>query len=86
MRSDLIEELMCRFEVDIEKISNRHNINPASQQDSIEALHPLREDSLIEIDGCQIKLSPNRRAFMRLVAAVFDAYLPSGKARHSAAA
>ena len=85
MRSDLIEELMCRFEVDIEKISNRHNINPASLQDSIEALHPLREDGLIEIDGGRIKLSPDRRAFVRLVAAAFDAYLPSGTARHSAA-
>ena len=77
---------MCRFEVDIEKISNRHNINPANLQDSIEALYPLREDGLIEIDSCRIKLSPNHRAFVRLVAAAFDAYLPSGKARHSAAA
>jgi oxygen-independent coproporphyrinogen III oxidase len=85
MRSDLIEELMCRFEVDIKKISNRHNINPASLQDTIEALHPLREDGLLEIDDCRIKLSPNHRAFMRLVTAAFDAYLPSGKARHSAA-
>jgi len=84
MRNDLIEELMCRFEVDIEKIRNRHNINPASLQDSIDALHPLREDGLIEIDGCRIKLSPHRRAFVRLVSAAFDAYLPSDKARHSA--
>ena len=85
MLSDLIEELMCRFEVNIEKISNRHNINPASLHDSIDVLHPLRENSLIEINGCRIKLSPNRRAFVRLVAAPFDAYIPSGKARHSAA-
>jgi oxygen-independent coproporphyrinogen-3 oxidase len=75
MRSDLIEELMCRFEADIEKISNCHNINPASLKDSIDALHPLREDGLIEIDGCRIKLSPNRRAFVRLVAAAFNDYL-----------
>lgn len=33
---------MCRFEVDIEKISNRLDINPASLQVSIKALHPLR--------------------------------------------
>ena len=59
---------MCRFEVDIEKISNRLNINPASLQVSIKALHPLREDDLIEIDGGRIKLSPDRRAFVRLVA------------------
>ena len=85
MWSDLIEELMCRFEVDIEKISNRHNINPASLQGSIEALHQLWEGGLIKINGGQIKLSPDRRAFVRLVAAAFDAYLPSGDARHSAA-
>jgi len=85
MRSDLIEELMCRFEVDVEEISNRHDINPASLQGSLNALHPLREDGLIEIDGSRIKLSPDRRAFVRLVAAAFDAYLPSGAARHSAA-
>jgi len=85
MWSDLIEELMCRFEVDNEKISNRHNINPASLQVCIEALHPLQEDGLIEINGGRIKLSPDRRAFVRLVAAALDAYLPSGDARHSAA-
>ena len=76
---------MCRFEVDIEKISNRLDINPASLQVSIKALHQLREDDLIEIDGGRIKLSSDRRAFVRLVAAAFDAYLPSGDARHSAA-
>jgi oxygen-independent coproporphyrinogen-3 oxidase len=85
MRSDLIEELMCRFEVVIEKISNRHNINPASLQDGFEALYPLQDNGLVEIDGGRIKLSPDRRAFVHLVTATFDAYLPSGEARHSAA-
>ncbi|MBC8451664.1 MAG: coproporphyrinogen III oxidase, partial [Rhodospirillaceae bacterium] len=85
MRSDLIEELMCRFEVDVEEVSNRHDINPVSLQDSLDALHPLQKDGLVEIDGGRIKLAPDRRAFVRLVAAAFDAYLPSGEARHSAA-
>tara|TARA_E500000331_G_scaffold275294_1_gene267625 strand:- start:886 stop:1158 length:273 start_codon:yes stop_codon:yes gene_type:complete len=47
MRSDLIEELMRPFDVDIKKISTRHNFNPASQQDNIETLHPIWEDGLI---------------------------------------
>jgi oxygen-independent coproporphyrinogen-3 oxidase len=85
MRSDLIEELMCRFEVDIEEISNRHNINPSRLQDSVEALYPLRYDGLVPIDGGRIKPSPDRRAFVRLVATAFDAYLPSSEGRHSAA-
>ena len=71
--------------MDIEKISNRENINPASLQDGIHVLHPLREDGLIENNGCRIKLSPNRRAFVRMFATTFDTYLPSGKARQSEA-
>ena len=38
---------MRPFDVDIKKISTRHNFNPASQQDNIETLHPIWEDGLI---------------------------------------
>ena len=53
--------------------------------EEIEALRPLADDGLLVIDGHRLRMTEKGRPFVRLVAAAFDAYLPRGQARHSAA-
>ena len=85
MRGELIEELMCRFESDLDALSRRYHRNPLELRENLEKLETLRDDGLVEIDGSRIKIPSDRRAFVRLVAAAFDTYLPNGTGRHSAA-
>jgi len=85
LRAEIIERLMCRFEVDLQAACAHYGVDPMTLENSKAALAPLQHDGLVEIDGDRLKVPPAQRPFVRLVAAAFDAYLPSGAAKHSAA-
>ena len=50
-----------------------------------DALKPLVDQRLVLVDGRRIAITETGRPFLRLVAAVFDAYLAKGQSRHSIA-
>jgi oxygen-independent coproporphyrinogen-3 oxidase len=80
-RASIIERLMCDLEVDVDAVTGR------AQQfaPEIEALRPLADEGLLQIDGSRIAVTDRGRAYVRIAAAAFDAYLPVSEKRHSVA-
>jgi oxygen-independent coproporphyrinogen III oxidase len=79
LRGDVIEELMCYLRT---KLPAGSSLLDAAAQ---EMLATLQREGLVHQDGDLIIVPETARPFVRLVAAAFDAYLPSNNARHSAA-
>jgi oxygen-independent coproporphyrinogen-3 oxidase len=83
LRAFVIERIMCDGEVDLEEAAARFDGQPdwwnAGTLDELEA------DGLLTQHGPRIALTQAGRPLCRVVAAAFDAYLPQGAARHSAA-
>jgi oxygen-independent coproporphyrinogen III oxidase len=79
LRASIIERLMCDLEVDL---------GPDGEQrfaGELDALRALAADGLVRIDGSRIAVTEAGRPFVRIAAAVFDAYLKTQAKRHSAA-
>ncbi len=85
LRGDIIEELMCFFECNLDRACARHGVGRNSLDDCSPALEHLSRDGLICFTGSRVQIPPARRALTRIVAAAFDAYLEPGAGRHSAA-
>jgi oxygen-independent coproporphyrinogen-3 oxidase len=86
LRGILIERLMCDLAVDLDRIAGRSDAVPADKFSSeLLALQPFVADGLVKIDGRRVVITGAGRPFVRLVAAVFDAYLSNDRARHSIA-
>lgn len=80
LRAGIIERLMCDFALDLDALA------PGVAFDAeLARLAELDDQGLIRIDGRKITVLPEGRAFVRLAAAAFDAYLPRQTARHSMA-
>ncbi|MGB0682972.1 MAG: oxygen-independent coproporphyrinogen III oxidase [Magnetovibrionaceae bacterium] len=77
-RRGIIEKIMCELTVDLGAFEERFEAE-------IDALSPLADDGIVALDGDRITVTEEGRPFVRLVAATFDTYLASGKARHSRA-
>ncbi len=85
MRRELINELMCHMEVDVEVVLNKHKMPVETLDIELASLSEFERDGLMTQTGRHIKLTETGRTFMRPVCATFDAYLGKGKGRHSAA-
>jgi oxygen-independent coproporphyrinogen-3 oxidase len=81
LRAGIIEALMCDLRA---KLPPQWS-GSASAAQAREALLPLAAEGLVRIDPDAVTVTPEGQSFVRLVAAAFDAYLPGGHARHSAA-
>lgn len=85
LRGDIIEELMCFFECDLDRACARHGLGRESLDDCGQALGQLAQDGLIRFAGGHVHIPPESRPFTRVVAAAFDAYLEPATGRHSVA-
>ncbi len=85
LRSDVIERIMCDLNVDLDQICDRHGVSRATFVPEMEKLGAMADDGLVNLSGNTITVTETGRPLVRLVAAAFDAYLSSGKARHSRA-
>ncbi len=84
-RAEIIERLMCDFEVDAGAVFARHGLTADALADAYEALEPLIGDGIAVRAEGRIAVPDGMRMFVRLVASAFDAYLTQGAARHSVA-
>ncbi len=86
MRAAIIERLMCNMEVDLDEI--RKEFAP-DREDFVEEksqLRGLEEEGLVELEGSRVRIPDAARPGLRVVCAVFDAYLAqSTELRHAAA-
>ena len=84
-RAATIERLMCDFSVDYGAIA-RDMLGDETAFDAAEGdLAQLIREGVATQEGRRLTLTEAGRPFMRLVAAAFDAYLPTRAAKHSVA-
>jgi oxygen-independent coproporphyrinogen III oxidase len=75
LRADLIERLMCDFEVDLARVGALHQSSPEPIKKSAPRLQALVADGVVHIDGDLVRITENSRFLVRTVASAFDAYL-----------
>jgi oxygen-independent coproporphyrinogen-3 oxidase len=80
LRSEIIERLMCDLELDLDRFGGVGRFS-----NELEALDPLVQEGLVEIDGPRLRLTESGRPYVRIAAAAFDGYLAAGQKRHSVA-
>ncbi len=85
LRAQVIERLMCDFEVDLQAITRSFERTVDYFAPEIAALAPFAEEGLLHFDGNRLKVLPEGRLLVRTICAVFDSYLAGGTARHSKA-
>jgi oxygen-independent coproporphyrinogen-3 oxidase len=86
LRGCIIERLMCDLRIDLDAIASVATDGAReSFEDELTALAPFEAEGLVRLDHRRIQVTDKGRPFVRLVAAVFDAYLQRGRARHSMA-
>jgi oxygen-independent coproporphyrinogen-3 oxidase len=84
-RADLIERLMCDFEVDYGAVATRHGYENDAFDGAQASLDSLMNDGVVDMQGRRLVVTARGKPFVRLVAAAFDAYLQTSPARHSSA-
>ncbi len=84
-RRDGIERLMCTLSLDVADLRKTHGLAGNAFSREMAALAPMQADGLVELGTDGVRVTEAGRPFMRCVAAVFDAYLGQGNARHARA-
>ena len=85
LRGHVIERIMCDLSVDLNAACKKFIMPKSTFINEMEKLKPLAEDGIINLLDNTITVTKIGRPFVRMVAATFDAYLKSGKGRHSRA-
>jgi oxygen-independent coproporphyrinogen-3 oxidase len=76
LRADLIQQLMCRGEIDIQALESRHGIHFLEYfHEDLLRLSDLAADGLVETTETRITASSRGRLLLRIIAACFDHYL-----------
>lgn len=84
-RGEIIERLMCDFEVDLAAICARHNRSISELATAIARLEDFERDGVARHDGGRVMITDPGRFLVRSVCAVFDAYLDADAQRHAKA-
>jgi oxygen-independent coproporphyrinogen-3 oxidase len=84
LRRDVIMQLICRMEVDMNAVSARHGIEFEQYfARELRALEPMAADGLLTVDAARVRISPRGRLLVRNICMVFDAYLDPSRQRFS---
>jgi oxygen-independent coproporphyrinogen-3 oxidase len=76
LRADVIQQLMCRAEIDIAAIEDRHHVDfAATFAADLARLGPLQADGLVTVTAGTIAATSRGLLLLRIVAACFDRYL-----------
>ncbi|MFO1325127.1 MAG: oxygen-independent coproporphyrinogen III oxidase [Burkholderiales bacterium] len=76
VRRDLIQRLMCDFDIDLADFERKHGIPFARAfGPEIDALAPLADDGLVVLTRDRLKVTARGRLLVRTVAMTFDRYL-----------
>jgi len=84
LRRDVIERLMCGREVDLAATAADHGVDEPFAIE-LARLAIMAANGAVDLAGTQVRISERGRPWMRTVAALFDRYLETGKARHTRA-
>jgi len=82
IRRDVIQKLMCDFDLDFATAEARHRIIFREYfAPELAALQPLAADGLVELSDRAIRVTPRGRLLVRTVAMQFDRYLREARER-----
>jgi oxygen-independent coproporphyrinogen III oxidase len=85
LRRDVIERLMCDFQVDLAAVCTAHGTGAARFAGELSAIDGLARDGIVERADNMISVPDCARPFVRAVCSVFDQYLVTGDTRFSRA-
>jgi oxygen-independent coproporphyrinogen III oxidase len=86
LRSDVIQQLMCRAAVGIREIENVHGVDFGDYfADALRRLERLVEDGVVETDDATIRATARGRYLLRTIAMCFDRYLARAQLRTDSA-
>lgn len=83
LRADIIGQLMCYFEADIPAILKQHGRDAAEFSGVIDSLADMAADGLVTREGGRIRVTPDARQAVRVVASRFDAYFTPQQKKHA---
>lgn len=76
LRADIIKHLICHFELDIEAIETKYNIDFNDYfSEALLTLKSLAKDGLVILSGQRIEVTSKGNLFIRIICMCFDAYL-----------
>ena len=84
-RGEIIERLMCDFEVDLGEITTRYGRSPRDIVHELSRLESFAADGLVRSEGSRLKVTEAGRLVVRSICAVFDVYFREAEGRHSRA-
>jgi oxygen-independent coproporphyrinogen-3 oxidase len=84
LRAEMIEQIMCRFEIDLPALAARHGVSLASLRERTAQMRHRFADHLTETRDV-IRITESSRLIARLVAVEVDAYHAPAEGRHSRA-
>jgi len=85
LRGDIISELMCHFEANLDGICERHGASLRDLLSDVPQLTTLIEDGLVTLDGARLTVTDPGRPLVRSVCAAFDRHYTGGEGRHARA-
>jgi oxygen-independent coproporphyrinogen-3 oxidase len=88
VRADIIQQVMCRGEVDRQRIEQRYGLDFEDYfADALSRLVPLMRDGLVDVGPERISATSRGRLLLRMIAMCFDRYLQTStlaeRPRHS---
>jgi oxygen-independent coproporphyrinogen III oxidase len=76
IRADIIQQIMCRGEVNLKRIEQRHDLVFENYfASAMGRLAPLMRDGLVDVDAERIAATSRGRLLLRMIAMCFDRYL-----------
>jgi len=78
LRRAVIERVMCDMAADLDAIAAACGDPVHDWTPEIAALQQLEQDGLVALDGVTLRVRPEGRQLVRVVASVFDTYLDDG--------
>ncbi len=85
LRRHVIERLMCDLQVDLAAACRQFGRTEDHFAAELDILSGMGQDGMVEVAGTTLRIPAAARPLMRVVAAVFDAYLPRSTAIHARA-
>ncbi len=80
LRREVINQLICHFELNFKRIENEFDINFAEYfADELKQIKDMQADSLLELSNESILVLPEGKLLIRNICMVFDIYLKRSK-------
>lgn len=80
LRREVINQLICHFELDFKDIEDRFNIGFSDYfADEVKQINEMQSDGLLELNEDKISVLPEGKLLIRNICMVFDIYLNKNK-------